>query len=458
MIIHAAQGQGRQQGWSDSPELAPEMPPANQSLYDPLTELPNRAYFLRQLAVSMKSSRSCAVLFLDLDNFKLVNDSLGHDAGDQLLSVVAERLQASLRTDDTVARFGGDEFTVLLDGVDKVADAVQVAERIAERMRPPVLLRGYETVPTVSTGIVIRAPSHLRPDDLLRDADVAMYEAKAAGKACYALFDAAMTIRAMERLTLERDLRHALQRREFRLHYQPIVRLDSGQICEVEALIRWEHPERGLLPPSAFIPFAEQNGMIVEIGKWVLEEACRQAACWEAKDTSASTPLTVSVNVSARQFQQPDFVNVVETYLQQSGLAPDRLKLEITESVAVQDKDMVIARLKWLKDLGVKLAIDDFGTGCSSLSYLKRFPVDTLKIDRSFIVGLGLSPEDTAIVSAVIAFAKALTLTVTAEGVETTAQLEHLRLLGAEQGQGYLFSRPVPAEAVEPLLRAVPPL
>ena len=431
---------------------------------DPLTGLPNRISFLRRLAAATATTAPtatgrtvsspgvagdvpcCAVLYIDLDNFKLVNESLGHEGGDQLLIAVAERIADSLRGEDMVARLWGDEFAVLLASVESTAGAVRVAERIAERLGASVSLGGYEKFTTVSVGIALGGPTAGRPEEILRDADTAMCRAKAAGKARHAVFDPTMSAQAMERLTLEADLHRAIARGEFRVHYQPIIRLACGSIAEMEALVRWQHPRRGLLSPGAFVPLAEQTGLIRPIGQWVLDEACRQTRRWHLANPHRP-PIGVSVNLSTRQFEQPDLVEKIGRTLETSGLDPAYLKLEITEAVAVGDAELAVATLWMLKGLGLKLAIDDFGTGYSSLSYLKRFPVDTLKIDRSFVSGLGLYPEDGAIVGAIISFANALGLTVTAEGIETAEQLALLRTLGADYGQGYFFGKPAPPEA-----------
>jgi diguanylate cyclase (GGDEF)-like protein len=420
------------------------------AFYDTLTELPNRALFLDRLDHALnradRTHRAVAVMFLDLDNFKVVNDSLGHDVGDLLLSTVAERLRGSLRIGDTVARFGGDEFTILLEDLDGSDDALPTAERIVEAVREPVLLEGTEVVPSFSIGIVIGTPGRDRPDELLRNADLAMYRAKVNGKARFEVFDQSMDADAKERLALEAELRRALDGHELRLHYQPIVSFDTGQIRAVEALARWQHPRRGLVSPLQFIPIAEETGLIVPLGRWVLEEACRQIKQWQTIHPEAEQ-LLVSVNLSGRQLQSPRFVDEVRRVLAEFDFDPACLQLEITETTVMKDTNATIKALHELKELGVKLAIDDFGTGYSSLSYLRQFPVDTLKIDRSFVDGLGREAHDTELVRGVIAMAKSLSLAVTSEGIETTEQLNQLLELGCDKGQGFYFARPLPPEA-----------
>jgi diguanylate cyclase (GGDEF)-like protein len=430
-----------------------------QAFHDALTGLPNRALFLDRLQHALARAdghdRSIAILFLDLDNFKVVNDSLGHETGDRLLVQIAERLRSCLRTEDTAARFGGDEFTVLVEETGDEHDAIQIAKRLSDTLRAPVLLGGHEVYPSFSIGIATSAPDQDSADGLLRKADLAMYRAKTNGKGRYVVFDQSMNDAAVERLGLEADLRRAIERGELRLAYQPIVNLEDGRVCEVEALIRWQHPRRGLVSPAHFIPLAEETGLIVAVGQWVLEQACFQAVAWHEAHPEAAPRL--SVNLSAKQFQHPRLVEEIARSVRTSGLDPRMLTLEITESAIMADTDGAAETLVRLKDLGIQLAIDDFGTGYSSLSYLKRFRVDTLKIDRSFVDHLGDDPHDTAIVRGVIALAKSLNLAVTAEGIETAEQLDELTALGCDKGQGYYFARPLSPESLEALIGITQP-
>jgi diguanylate cyclase (GGDEF)-like protein/PAS domain S-box-containing protein len=428
---------------------------ARQAHRDPLTDLPNRVLFtdrLQQaLARAERAGSRVAVLFIDLDNFKVVNDSLGHQAGDRLLLAVAERLRSCVRLEDTVARFGGDEFTAVLESVTDQEQVVEVAERIRERLSDPVILEGREVFTAASIGIAVSSPGADQAESLMRNADLAMYRAKSQGKSRYEVFDHSMNALAMERLDLETDLRHALERGEFRVYYQPIVDLPTGRVGELEALVRWEHPARGLISPVQFIPLAEETGLIVPIGQFVLEEACRQVQAWQVQYADGH-PLTVSVNLSLRQIQHPTLVEDVARAIRESGLDPASLRLELTESVVMEDVESTVATLERLKALGVELAIDDFGTGYSSLSYLKRFPVDVLKIDRSFVDRLGQDPHDTAIVRGVIELAKSLQLSVVGEGIETPDQMRHLQSLGCDRGQGFYFAKPMTPEATADLL------
>ncbi|HEX5501921.1 MAG TPA: EAL domain-containing protein [Thermomicrobiales bacterium] len=427
----------------------------HQAFHDPLTGLPNRALFLDRLehalAYARRRRESVAVLFVDLDRFKVINDSLGHEAGDLLLIAVASALKGCLRPEDTAARLGGDEFTILLERVADITAAVEVAERILGALQTPLPLGGYDLVVTGSLGIALSTPERDDPVELMRQADVALYRAKASGKACYQVYDATMNARVLERLELEAELRRALEREEFVVHYQPKVALATGHLEGVEALVRWQHPERGLLPPAAFIALAEETGLIRPLGRWVLIEACRQARAWRAEHP-ADPPLVMAVNLTAPQFQQPHLAADIATILAETGLPPHLLQLEITESVLMDDAAATLATLGALKRLGVQLAIDDFGTGYSSLSYLKRFPVDWLKVDRRFVAGLGTDAEDTAIVRAVVNLAAALRLAVTAEGVETADQVARLQALGCTLAQGFYFARPLPAAALGALL------
>jgi diguanylate cyclase (GGDEF)-like protein len=426
-----------------------------QAFRDSLTGLPNRALFMDRLSHGLTGAKRrhehLAVLFLDLDRFKVINDTLGHTVGDQLLVEVSDRLGSSLRPGDTVARLGGDEFGILLEDVADADTAEAVALRIEEELAKPLHFEGREIFVSASIGIALSSARLGMPEEILRDADLAMYHAKSKGNARHEIFDDSMSAPALDRMDLEMDLRSAISRQEFRLHYQPILRMDTGRITEVEALIRWQHAKRGLLQPDSFIGLTEETGLIVPIGQWVLREACRQAREWQLEFPSIP-PLVMSVNLSAKQFQNPNLVQEISQALAESGLAAGSLKLEITESVVMQDAPATLAKLKDLKDLGIRLAIDDFGTGYSSLGYLKRFPVDTIKIDRSFVKGLSKDGNDNAIVRAVITVAKTLNMDVTAEGVETEQQRIELKALGCDRAQGFLFARPAAAEHVGPLL------
>jgi diguanylate cyclase (GGDEF)-like protein len=427
---------------------------AHQAYYDPLTQLPNRHFFTERLAQALagrdEQAGRIALFFLDLDRFKVINDSLGHELGDRLLTIVAERLRVAMRPGDLIARLGGDEFTILLEGLHSLEEALAVARRCIAMIQRPVLLAGREVVVTPSIGIVFN-PGARTTTDLMRDADVALYQAKGQGRGRFVLFDQAMNARALARLDLEADLRRALHAGEFALVYQPILALPARRIVGVEALIRWHHPARGMISPLDFIPIAEEIGLIVPLGRWVLTEACRQLREWQ-RTNPAAADLTLSVNLSAREFRQPDSVEVIAAILAESGLAPERLQLEITESVLMDDARATILALESLNALNVRLAIDDFGTGYSSLAYLKRFPLDTLKIDRLFIDKLDSDGEDAAIVRAIVTLAHTLGLTVVAEGIEREAQIPFLVALGCEEGQGYYFARPLPPAALDALL------
>ena len=429
-----------------------------QVLHDPLTGLPNRVLLEDRLQQATRRAwreergRGAAVLFLDLDNFKVVNDSLGHEVGDQLLVAVAGRLRACLRPGDTLARLGGDEFVLLLESVDTL-EAMQVAERIREALRTPFTLDEREMFVTASVGVSFSGNDAPKlPKDLLREADLAMYRAKRSGRAGYAIFEEEMNTEAQGRLDLEQGLRGALERKEFRVFYQPKVSLKSGEIAGFEALVRWEHPQRGIVSPEEFVLVAEEAGLIVPIGEWVLGEACEQAKGW--RELYPSLQATVCVNLSARQFRDPDLPRKVVRILRKTGLEPERLNLEITESAAMGDAPATVATLKRLKNVGVRVAIDDFGTGYSSLSYLERFLVDDVKIDRAFIGKLGEDSGASVLVSGIVDLAHALGLKVIAEGVETEVQLGRLRETGCDLAQGYLFSKPLTREEASALLAA----
>ncbi len=427
-------------------------------LHDSLTGLPNRHSFGNSLADALTratvSGTPVGILFLDLDHFKLINDSLGHHAGDELLRAVAPRLRAHLRPGDIVARFGGDEFGILVDRLADDEEAIVIADRVASAFADPYLLGGAEHYITASLGIAVARPSTAEPADpdmLIRDADAAMYRAKERGRARVELFDAEMRARALRRLELERELRQGLKRSELSLNYQPVVAIASGEITGLEALVRWDHPGRGRLDPSEFISVAEESGLIEPIGHWVQENACRQIIEWH-RQRPDERPLDLSVNLSARQVCRRDFAGSVAEVLARTGLDPIHLRFEITESVLVEESANATATLEALSELGARLILDDFGTGYSSLAYLNRFPLDAIKIDRSFVDALGVEQEPTAIVEAIIGMARALSLDVIAEGVENEAQLSELRRLGCDYAQGHLFSRALPAEKISRLL------
>jgi diguanylate cyclase (GGDEF)-like protein/PAS domain S-box-containing protein len=428
---------------------------AHQAFHDPVTGLPNRALFVdrvrHRIARRRRQDGGLAVIFLDLDDFKTINDSLGHAAGDEVLIAVAQRLATTIRASDTAARFGGDEFALLLEDVESVQEAADTAERIMEAVTQPLSLAGKELTIHCSMGISVpEGETVADADELIRDADAAMYIAKRDGKDGYRLFEPAMHDGVMARLELRADLQRALTAGEFELFYQPVVRLSDSSVVGMEALLRWRHPERGLINPDDFIPFAEETGLIVPMGRWVLRDACRQAVELQ-RAVPSDPPLTMSVNLSVKQLQHSDVVADVSDALTESGLDPSLLTLEITESVMMSDFDLAIARLRELRERGVRLAMDDFGTGYSSLSYLSRLPVDVLKMDRSFL-SAGATPETSGLTTAVIAIGETLSLDVVAEGIEQEGQWEILRDLGCDRGQGFLFARPMPAaETIEAL-------
>lgn len=433
---------------------------AHQALHDALTGLPNQALFTdrleRAMASGQRDNSSVAVLFLDLDGFKVINDSLGHNVGDELLVSLSRRLSRFLRPEDTAARFGGDEFLVLLENLEQRSDAMARAEELLAAFRPPVLLLGREVFITASIGDAVHTPTaaHPRADDLVREADIAMYQAKASGRARAVLFDAGMDPPAVERLELETDLRRAVERDELALYYQPEVDLRTGDLVGMEALVRWQQPDRGLLLPADFIPIAEETGLIMPIGEWVLREACRQTQEWRSLRPD-DQPLVIGVNLSARQIAEPTFVGRVAAILDETGLPASCLQLEITETTAMQDTDTTIAALRELRTLGVDVAIDDFGTGYSSLSYLQSLPVNILKIDRAFVRAVAEDMNAKAIVQAIIAVAHTLSMKVTAEGIETAQQLDQLAALDCEGGQGYYFAKPLAPEEFGELLSTV---
>jgi diguanylate cyclase (GGDEF)-like protein/PAS domain S-box-containing protein len=431
-----------------------------QAFHDLLTGLPNRHLFMDRLGQTLRRTtrrqkRKVAVLFMDLDNFKVVNDSLGHELGDRLLVAVVERLRGSLRPEDTLARFGGDEFTVLIEDVENPEDVVRVAERIVEDLRGPFVIDERELFVRASIGIAMGEASTRSAEELLRDADTAMYRTKE-DAADYRMFDPGMYERVLDRLELENDLRRALEKEELTICYQPKFRLGKPDRIEgIEALMRWEHPQRGLMLPDEFIPIAETTGLIISIGGWVMKEACRQAKEWQGRFPSEER-LSMCVNLSAAQVRHPGLLQDVRSALRESGLEPGSLVLEITEGTLLKDSELLETIFRELKVLGVRLAIDDFGKEYSSLSYLKRLPVDVLKIDGSFVGSLGEDPTSTTIVEAVIKLAHSLGLEVTGEGVESAEQLAHLRKIGCDLVQGYHLVRPLPSEGVEQLLEDQP--
>jgi diguanylate cyclase (GGDEF)-like protein/PAS domain S-box-containing protein len=428
----------------------------HDAFHDSLTGLPNRALFIDHLRLAVNHCRRrkgylFAVLFIDMDRFKIINDSLGHLVGDELLITIARRLEICLRDGDTIARLGGDEFTILLDGIKDYSDAQRVAERVQEVLEQPFSLAGRELFITASVGIKYSGGGDEQPEDLLRDADTAMYSAKALGKAQYQVFDARMHSHALTLLQIESDLRRAIDREEFQINYQPIVSLESGRICGFEALVRWRHPERGLILPSDFIPIAEETGLIIQIDRWVLKQACLQMRRWQ-EALPVTRRMKISVNLSCKQFMQPTIVGQVLETLRETGLDPSSLKLEITESVMMERGDYTMSVLERLSKAGIELSLDDFGTGYSSLSYIHHFPVTALKIDQSFIKRIG-GEQNGEIVRAVIALARNLGMEVVAEGIETVMQLDQLKALGCEQGQGYYFSEPVGEESATELIQ-----
>ena len=428
----------------------------HQAFHDSLTNLANRALFFDRAGHALRrldrGEPGLAVLILDLDGFKTVNDSLGHAAGDTLLVAVAARLQTALRPTDTAARLGGDEFAILVEDAATPEAALAVAERVLESLARPLAVASKELFVYASIGVAWTAGDELDAGALVRNADAAMYRAKAEGKGCARLFEPAMHTASLERLELETDLRRAVAAGEFVLHYQPVVSARDGQVVSFEALVRWQHPTRGLIEPEEFIPLTEENGLIVDIGRWVLTEACRQARAWQLHHHDDT--LSVAVNLSARQLAEIGLVHDVARAVAASGLQPGCLTLEITESVLIADPDRAVARLRQLKAFGVRLAIDDFGTGYSSLSSLQHLPVDALKIDKTFVDGVAAGPEATGLVEAIMRLAGTLALETVAEGVERPEQLQSLQELGCAQIQGFYFSRPLSADDVETFLRA----
>ncbi len=425
-----------------------------EAFHDSLTKLPNRKKFLDKMGQWLKETKhdqnfGFTVLSLDLNRFKTINESLGHSLGDALILKVAERLGNAVRAKDVVARFGGDEFGILLNNVSKADDVIACVELISKNLTESFSIGSREIFTSVSVGIAVANPGYEKAEDILRDADIAMYDAKSK-EAPYVIFDPSMHLRAVNLLQIETDLRHAIERDEFVTYYQPIVCLKTMRLVGFESLIRWNHPTRGLVPPADFIPVTEVTNLIVPITLWILRKSCNQLVEWKKKFPEYQDLMT-SVNLSGKHFAQPDLVKHVKDILLETNMDPAYLKLELTESAIMDNADTAIFLLKRLRDIGVQLSIDDFGTGYSSLSYLHRFPIDTLKVDRSFVSTMEDGSENGEIVRTVIALAKALNLSVIAEGIETVHQLHQLRVLNCEYGQGYLFSRPVPAEKAEEL-------
>jgi diguanylate cyclase (GGDEF)-like protein/PAS domain S-box-containing protein len=432
----------------------------HDALHDSLTGLPNRTLFMDRVEIALchakrRTDYSFAVLFIDLDRFKIINDSLGHLVGDKLLIAIADLLKSCLRDTDSVARLGGDEFTILLDDIKDVSDATMIAARIQAKMGAPFTLDEHSVFTSASIGIALNfAAKYDNGTDLLRDADIAMYRAKGNGKSRFEVFEHKMYAQTLKLSQLENDLRQAIERQEFVLHYQPIVELTTGKLTGVEALLRWQHPERGLVAPMEFIPVAEDTGLIVPIGEWVLLDACRQMSTWRSQ-FSLSENFKVSVNITSKQLRCENLLEVIDQILSEAGLDGSNLRLEITESMLMDGTAAAITRLEQIRERKIHLSIDDFGTGYSSLSYLHRFPINTLKIDRSFVSSMNSDTENIEIVSTIITLAHSLDMDAIAEGIETIEQCDRLKALGCELGQGYLFDKPLERQAVESLLAQI---
>jgi len=443
-------------------EIAQRKKAEEQHLYDAfhdaLTGLPNRALFMDRLqhVITVSHRRPgapyYAVLFLDMDRFKTINDSLGHTIGDLLLIAVGRKMADCIRPGDTVARFGGDEFAILLESISELARAVDVAERVQKKLAAPLDIKGHEVFTSVSIGIALATERYERPEQVLRDADIAMYEAKARGASSYEIFDAEMHANVLDRLQLEADLRGAVDHKEFTLYYQPIMDLSTQRLIGFEALVRWVHPKRGLIYPLEFIPLAEETGLIYPIGEWILREACRELKVLQAR-YPAQPPLTMSINISSKQFTQQDLVGKLSGFLTETGVDPHTLALEITESMIMENVDAAVKTMNQLRDMGIHLHIDDFGTGHSSLSYLHRFPVDALKIDRSFINRLSADGPNREIITSIVSLANSLHCDVIAEGVEMEHQLSKVRELHCGYGQGFLFARPMAFNDIDAWMR-----
>ena len=422
------------------------------AMYDPLTDLPNRILFMQRLNLLLQQSEArrrnlFAVLFLDCDRFKLINDSLGHFVGDQILREIARRIKLCLKPSDTLARFGGDEFMVLLSPLPYLDQASAIAEKIQHKLQQPFEVNRHQLFISASIGIVLGNRDYKLAEHILRDADTAMYQAKKRGKACHQVFNPKMHRNASKRLKLETDLRLALERQELAVYYQPIMSLATESLIGFEALVRWNHPERNFVSPGEFIPIAEETGLIVPLGLWVMRSACRQFSIWQQRHGLAK--LKISVNLSVKQFCQPDLIEQIDQILRETQLDSQSLKLEITESAIVDNAEAAALLFQKLRQRKIQLSIDDFGTGYSSLSYLHRFPVNTLKIDRCFVSRIGKDGENLEIIQAIITLAKQLGMSVVAEGIETLQQKDYLKLLGCDEGQGYLFAKPLPAHEVE---------
>ncbi|MEM7595029.1 MAG: EAL domain-containing protein [Cyanobacteria bacterium P01_A01_bin.83] len=435
----------------------------HDALHDSLTGLPNRALLVERIEFTIAHTKrnpgyKYGLLFIDLDRFKIINDSLGHLIGDKLLIAVSKLLQRCVRENDIVARLGGDEFVILLDGIQSLQDAILIGDRIQQKLRSPFELEGHSIFTSASIGIVFSLIEYSNAADLLRDADIAMYRAKDSGKARYKVFDQTMYDETLRVVELENNLRLALERDEFVMHYQPIMSIDNNSLVGFEALIRWQHPERGFISPVEFIPIAEDTGLILDIGEWLLKEACQQLQTWRQRFAFLPqiSSLKMSINIASQQLQEPDFITKLDRILLETGLNGNSLKLEITESTLIEPEGNVQDTLRQIRNRNIDLSIDDFGTGYSSLSYLRRFPIDNLKIDRSFIEQMNSDSENFEIVRLIITLAKTLGMDTISEGVETIQQLNQLKALGCEFAQGYLFSKPLAPQAVESMLAEYP--
>lgn len=428
----------------------------HESVHDALTGLPNRALFMKRLSDATQRARRgqdglFAVLFLDVDGFKLVNDSMGHHVGDEMLVTIARRLEGCVRGGDIVARLGGDEFAILLERIVDVRDAAMVAERVQVALKTPLNIGGYDHVTSASIGVALSSGANERPEYVLRSADIAMYRAKNSGRGHYEMFDRAMHAEALTRLQIETDLRNAFERNEFFLNYQPIVSLADGRIIGAEALVRWRHFERGVVSPATFVPVAEDTGLVVPLGRWVLREACQQARAWQSSGPDGQ-PFAISVNLSVREFGQPDLVKAVASILEETGLPARALRIEITESAIIGQKHPAIETVEQLRALGVEIHLDDFGTGYSALSYLHRLPLDAVKVDRAFTASIDLEERPLHVVKAIVSLAHAIGLAVVAEGVANQRQLDLLREMGCDLAQGFIFSRPCNVEEMDAIL------